>query len=209
MTEYLAGVFLYAFFNTYLKGVNTKKKNVCILVPVDMRKKYNSESLRNYSLFVRVQREYSENFTLEQCIASAVEQIRKGCDEKVLDSINHFNVSVEKNVLLKIVPLFLKDIVLRIGYYFQGENLQSGDLSNVGLVELPKDLKEFVKDVNFSISASHTSKQLVAAIGYDEKINVTFTRNFVENAFEREFISVLTQNGEAVVVKSNYWEKKL
>ena len=209
LTEYLAGVYLYAFFNTYLKGVNTKKKNVCILVPVDMRKKYNSESLRNYSLFVRVQREYSENFTLEQCIASAVEQIRKGCDEKVLDSINHFNVSVEKNVFLKIVPLFLKDIVLRIGYYFQGENLQSGDLSNVGLVELPKDLKEFVKDVNFSISASHTSKQLVAAIGYDEKINVTFTRNFVENAFEREFISVLTQNGEAVVVKSNYWEKKL
>lgn len=125
LTEYLAGVYLFSFFNTYLKGTNAKKKNVCILIPVDMRKKYESESLRNFSLFVRVQREYTEGVTLEECVAAAVEQVRSGCDEKVLDSINHFNVSVEKNVFLKIVPLFLKDIVLRIGYYFEGENLQS------------------------------------------------------------------------------------
>ena len=209
LTEYLAGVYLFSFFNTYLKGANAKKKNVCILIPVDMRKKYESESLRNFSLFVRVQREYTEGVTLEECVAAAVEQVRSGCDEKVLDSINHFNVSVEKNVFLKIVPLFLKDIVLRIGYYFEGENLQSGDFSNVGLVELPKDLAEYVKDVNFSISASHTSKQLVAAVGYNGKINITFTRNFVENAFERAFISVLAESGMKVRVKSNYWEKKL
>ena len=209
LTEYLAGVYLFSFFNTYLKGANAKKKNVCILIPVDMRKKYESESLRNFSLFVRVQREYTEGVTLEECVAAAVEQVRSGCAEKVLDSINHFNVSVEKNVFLKIVPLFLKDIVLRIGYYFEGENLQSGDFSNVGLVELPKDLAEYVKDVNFSISASHTSKQLVAAVGYNGKINITFTRNFVENAFERAFISVLAESGMKVRVKSNYWEKKL
>ena len=59
LTEYLAGVYLFSFFNTYLKGANAKKKNVCILIPVDMRKKYESESLRNFSLFVRVQREYT------------------------------------------------------------------------------------------------------------------------------------------------------
>ena len=135
--------------------------------------------------------------------------MREGLDEKVLDSINHFNVSAEKNVLLKIVPLFLKDLVLRIGYYFEGENLQSGDLSNVGLVDLPAELAEYVKDINFSISASHTSKQLVGAVGYKGKINLTFTRYFKENGFEREFIGVLAESGLDIVVKSNYWEKKL
>ena len=114
-----------------------------------------------------------------------------------------------RNILLKIVPLFLKDIVLRIGYYFEGENLQSGDLSNVGLVELPEGLSAYVQDINFSISASHTSKQLLGVVGYNGKINLTFTRNFMENGFEKDFIRILAQNDLDIVVKSNYWEKKL
>lgn len=209
VTEYLAGVYLYAFYKQYLKNSNSRNRNVCILVPVDMRKKYRSESLRNFSLFVRVCHEFDREYTLEECVKSASGKMREGCDEKVLDSINHFNVSAEKNVILKIVPLFLKDIVLRIGYYFRGENLQSGDLSNVGLVELPEDLAKYVKDINFSISASHTSKQLLGAVGYNGKINLTFTRNFTENGFERDFARELTREGIPLVVKSNYWEKKL
>ncbi|PWM71549.1 MAG: hypothetical protein DBX59_08580 [Bacillota bacterium] len=209
VTEFLSGVYLYVFYTNYVKGMNAKNKNVCILVPVDMRRKYSSESLRNFSLFVRVTHYFDRDYDLEECVKIASEKMREGLDEKVLDSINHFNVSVEKNVLLKIVPLFLKDVVLRIGYHFEGENLQSGDLSNVGLVELPEDLARYVRDINFSISASHTSKQLVAAVGYNGKVNITFTRNFTENGFERDFIGVLAQNGLDIVVKSNYWEKKL
>lgn len=209
VTEFLSGLYLYAFYRCYLKGQNVKNRNVCILVPVDMRRKYSSESLRNYSLFVRITHFFDRDYTLEECVKIAAEKMREGLDEKVLDSINHFNVSAEKNVLLKIVPLFLKDLVLRIGYYFEGENLQSGDLSNVGLVDLPAELAEYVKDINFSISASHTSKQLVGAVGYKGKINLTFTRYFKENGFEREFIGVLAESGLDIVVKSNYWEKKL
>lgn len=209
VTEFLSGVYLYVFYNNYIKGTNAKNRNVCILVPVDMRRKYKSESLRNFSLFVRICHTFDRDYTLEECVRIASEKIGEGLDEKVLDSINHFNVSVEKNVLLKIVPLFLKDIVLRIGYHFEGENLQSGDLSNVGAVDLPKDLAEYVKDITFSISASHTSKQLIGVVGYNGRVNITFTRNFTENGFEKEFITLLAERGVDVTVKSNYWEKKV
>jgi len=174
-----------------------------------MRKKYDSESLRNFSLFIRVSHYFDEELGLADCIKIASEQIKAGSTDEMLDSINASNVSVEKNVFLKIVPLFLKDFVLRIGYYFQGENLQSGDISNVGLVKLPEEMQKYITDTNFSISASHTSKQLIGVVGYNGKFNITFTRNFVENNFERDFISVFTDEGITPVVHSNYWEKKL
>ena len=209
VTEFLSGLYLYVFSLHYVRGTNGKNKNVCLLVPVDMRRKYKSESLRNYSLFVRITKEFDREYDLAECVDVAVRKMKEGLDNNVLDSINHFNVSAERNILLKIVPLFLKDIVLRIGYYFEGENLQSGDLSNVGLVELPEGLSAYVQDINFSISASHTSKQLLGVVGYNGKINLTFTRNFMENGFEKDFIRILAQNDLDIVVKSNYWEKKL
>ena len=69
--------------------------------------------------------------------------------------------------------------------------------------------KELVKDMYFSISASHVSKQLLGVVSYNDRINFTFTRNFVENDFERAFIRELTDNGVKLTVQSNYWEKKL
>ncbi len=209
ITEYLAGLYLYDFFVTYIKNKNVKDKTVVLLVPVNMRKKHVSQSVRNYSLFVRVVHDFSNEISLEECIETAKEQIKKGSKQEVLDAINAANVRLEKNILMKITPLFLKDFAMKIVYHFVGENYQSGDLSNVGVVDLPECLKKFVQDMYFSISASHTSKQLLGVLSYNGKINLTFTRNFVENDFERFFIKELTDNGIKLTVQSNYWEKKL
>ena len=209
ITEYLAGVYLYNFYLTYIKDKNAKNKTVVLLIPVNMRNKHNSQSLRNYSLFVRVVHDFTKELSLEECICTAAKQIKEGSKPEMLDAINASNVSLEKNIFMKITPLFIKDFVMKIAFYFVGENYQSGDLSNVGVVDLPEGLKEYVQDMHFSISASHTSKQLLGVLSYNGKINFTFTRNFVENDFERAFIKEFTDNGVKLTVQSNYWEKEL
>lgn len=209
ITEYLTGIYLYVFYQNYVKGLNTKKKNVVILVPVNMRNKYYTESVRNYSLFVRVSHVFEEDTTLDECIKIAAQNMRHGLSDEVLDTHNYNNVKLEKNILMKLCPLFIKDFVMKIAYNFVGENYQSGDMSNVGKVVLPPELETCVDDLYFTISGSKTSKQLIGIVGYKDKIHLSFTRYFIENVFERDFVKILNDAGLKITIHSNYWEKKL
>lgn len=210
ITEYFTGIYLYLFYKVYIKKINVKKNNVVILVPVNLRKKYDdNESLRNFTLFARIDHAFTKELSLDECITIASNKIREGSSDEVISTLNYNNVKLEKNILMKLCPLFIKDIAMKIAYHFVGENYQSGDMSNVGKVVLPEELEKYVDDMYFCISGSKTSKQLIGSIGYKDKINVTFTRYFIENDFERNFIKVLTDAGLKVTVRSNYWEKKL
>lgn len=110
---------------------------------------------------------------------------------------------------MKIAPLFLKDVVIRTVYRYVGETLQSCNLSNVGLVTLPESVRPYVKDLFFAISPSYTCKQQLGVLGYGEKVNLTFSRMFVENSMEAMMVKELTKAGIPVEIASNYWERRL
>ena len=52
----------------------------------------------------------------------------------------------EKYWFIRILPLFLKKIGMKIGYHVQGTDANTISFSNLGKVELPKDMEKYISN---------------------------------------------------------------
>ena len=206
ITVLLSALYMQSIYEALIKDKKVKNKLVKILVPVNLRKFFPSTTMRNFAMFVRLKHDYSTPVTLEECIKICDNQMKNDLTKEKLEAVMHSNVKTEKNVLLKIMPLFIKDIAMRIAYGIVGDNLHTSDLSNLGLVELPESMQPYIKDMLFMLNASYSGKTNMAVLSYGEYLNITSTRAFAETCIEKVFFSVLAKNGVDVIINSNYWE---
>ena len=209
VTVLLSAASLYATYLGFIKNKKVKNKYVTALVPVDMRKWYPSETVRNFALFVRLSHDFEKEVTLDDCIAECKEQMKEYLTKENLDKIITFNVKQERNVALKLVPLFIKDVAMRIVYRHVGDNLHSYNLSNLGVVTLPDSVSKYVTDLKFSLAPSYSNNNHIAIVSYNGNCYITCTRNIVENYLEKEFFRILSGFGLDVELYSNYWEATL
>ena len=207
ITAYLSGLYMHCIYESFIKGKKVNNKLVKLLIPINMRKLYDTHTLRNFAMFCRLGHNFEEEISLDECIELCKEQLASGLDKQKLDAQAYSNVKQEKNWLLKIVPLFLKAIVMRIAYNYLGDNLHSANLSNLGVVDLPESMKPYVDDFIFTLGPSFSCKTHLALIGYNDHVTASFSRLFVENKCEKMFFSTLASKGIDVEVSSNYWEK--
>ena len=206
ITGYLCGLYMYSLYKAYLEDKNKKNNTICISIPVNVRKRHPSETKRNYSLVVRIDYDFSKPATLDDVIKSCTEQLKTKVTTEQLDAQIKFNTGAERNVLMKIVPRWLKTLVLKIAYNVRGNKQESTNLSNIGEVELPADIAHHIKSMYFTLQASRTTQKNMSVIGYNGKLFITFSRRHIENVAERFFFRTLEENGIDVVVCGNYQE---
>jgi len=197
---------MHCTYLAFVKGKRVKNKNIKLLIPVNLRKWYPSETLRNFAMFVRLKHDFEEEITFEDCIEVCKQQMKDGLTKEKLDAQIWSNVKTEKNPFLKIVPLALKDFVMNIAYGKVGDNLHTANLSNLGIIDLPDSMKKYVKDFMFAIGTSYSTKTHLGVLSYNNRLSLTFTREMVENQLEKLFFRTLTSKGIKVEVSSNYWE---
>ena len=98
---------------------------------------------------------------------------------------------------------------MRLAYKRVGEVLQTGDLSNIGLLKTPESFSKYLKDIAFVIGPTAGAQQNLSVIGYNGKIYISSARAYVETKIERELFKKLANNGVDVTVYSNYWESEV
>ena len=209
ITAYLSAVGMYACFKAFIENNKVKNKNIKILVPVNMRKWYPSITVRNFALFVRLCHDFAKRITFEECVKLCKTQLKEGLTSENLDAIITSNVKSERNWFIKIVPLALKDVIMRIVFNHVGDNLHTFNLSNLGVVKMPPSVEKYVTDLTFALGPSYSCKSHIGVCSYNDHTFVTFSRMFVENNLEREFFKILVDEGVDVQVHSNYWEANL
>lgn len=206
ITEYLCGVITYCAYITELKYAKTKRA-FRFFVPVNLRKVFDSKTLRNFALFVRTTQYLSgKDLTFDEILQDTAKQIREGVDKNRLLAYLVSNVKFEKNFFMRITPLFIKVVAMRIGYKLLGEDLNSYALSNLGVVELPESMKDHVSHFEFSIGASSICKKNAAVATYNNKLIISFSTLAVERDLEREFFRFLTSQNVNITVESNELE---
>lgn len=206
ITAFMVGLLMHLTYKNYIENQKVKNKNIRFLVPVNMRKFYPSNTVRNFALFTRPGHDYKNVITLEEAIQLASQQLKHGTKKEVLDCLVASHVKTEKNWLLKVAPLFIKDIAMQIAYNKVGDNLHTTTLSNLGTITLPDSVQKYVKEFIFTLGTGYSTKNAVAVCSYNEHLNITFSREFAETSLEKDFFRYLTQNGVEVELSSNYWE---
>ena len=115
---------------------------------------------------------------------------------------------MSKNFVIRIMPLAIKNLAMRIGYSMLGDQIQTTSVSNLGVVGIPKSMEPYIENLHFDLGASYNITKNFGICSYKDKLNMSFCRSIIETGLERKFFKLLTDQGVNVEIMSNYWEKE-
>jgi NRPS condensation-like uncharacterized protein len=204
LTEYLVGIYIFVLYNIQKAGGITRQLPVKICVPVNMRRFYGSNTLRNFASYINagIDPRYGE-YTFDEIVTLVHHYMRYEITEKHLNARLAANVKTERNLLMRVAPLFLKNWAMLLAFQFVGESRFTSTLTNLGAVELPAEMKPYVDSFGFMLGPPRYGKVACAVTSYEGILCVNFTRTIRESYVEREFFSFLVRQGIPVKISSN------
>lgn len=206
ITEFLTALFIYAILDSMVYN-SSDKKPIKISVPINLRKRFPSKTLRNFSSYINVEfspGENVENIRLENICKVVSRQIREGVNVNILRGKFSGNVQTEKNIIMRIAPLVLKNIVLRTGFSLYGERITTSTLSNAGNVDLPESIAYMVERFDFIIGAPKQNAFNCAVISFNDTISISFSSIISENIVLKKIVDFLVGHGIDVKIEANY-----
>ena len=180
------------------------RKPIRVLIPVNLRKLFPSRSLRNFALYTTPEidpRLGSYDFG-EICQAV---QHRLGLDvnPKVMSTRIASNVNSEKSMIVRIMPLFIKNFVMKAVFDQVEEKKSCLSLSNLGAVRLPPEMARYVERMDFILGAQATGTHNCGVLSYGDSLYINFIRSIREPELEARFFQVLRDLGLPVEVQTN------
>ena len=86
--------------------------------------------------------------------------------EKNMAAMIAINVNSEKNPLLRIVPLFIKNFVMKLVFNAVGERKTCFSFSNLGVVNVPEEFSAYVDRLDFVLGNQASAPYNTSAITY-------------------------------------------
>ncbi len=206
LTTFLTAAMIYSIMNIQDRTTpkKSKQKPVKILVPVNLRNIFGSDTLRNFALYVtpgidpRLGR-----YSFEEIITSVHHQMGLEVTEKNLAAKIAANVGAERSFILKIMPLFIKNIAMKAVFNLFGERKTSITISNLGVVDIPDEMKPYVERFDFILGEQAICPNACSVLSYNGKMNISFLRTIKESEVEKEFFCFLRSKGVKIKVESN------
>ncbi|MBQ3075008.1 MAG: alcohol acetyltransferase [Clostridia bacterium] len=181
-----------------------KEKAVRVQIPVNLRKHFPSRTLRNFVAVYNVGMEKGEtDAEFDEILSRIHHQMALMNTPRNLRAVFTANVNSEKGMAIRLVPLFLKNIVMRAVFDRVGESLACLCLSNLGVVRLPDGMAEYVTGFDFIIGPQAKAPYNCGVVSYGDDLRIHLVRNTVQPELEKEFFSFLSSRGLDVTLESN------
>ncbi len=206
ITEFLGGVLLYSVYEDY-KEENVDNMPLSLFIPVNARKYYNSKSLRNFMSFIRSLVDVNEGVTLEKCVNGIKHTLRDELSKEFIQTVINSNVTSEKNVFVRPLPLVIKKVAMKVGYKIISGQTSSICLSNIGEVKTPEIMKEHIDRFEFVISPSLSLPIISSIASYNGRMTITFSKNIKQRSVIKRFVNMLSKECD-VVIDTNDLEVK-
>ncbi len=209
VTEYLVSVYLFTLQKIFLEEkARIKKQNRGVLrieVPVNLRKKFASRTMRNFSLFVLPEIDLRLGvYSFDEIIRIVTFQLQTGADVKQITRFLSQNVGHEKSPFVRMLPLFIKSMAISAVYKRLGSNQCSGILTNLGLVKLPLEMEELIESLEVVPTPPNTHVKISCAmVTFKHKLRFNFGNVSGSTRFEMLFLRHLTESGIPVKVLTN------
>lgn len=190
MTVFLTTVYLMAIHKERSKL--QEKRPVILMVPVNLRKFFPSESMLNFFNWIEpgyqfgagkdsfdevlacVKKYFEDNLTIEQVAA-------------------HMNelITLEMNPVLRFAPLELKNLGIRAGARYAEQDV-TAVFSNMSAVRMPETYVPYIE--RFGVYTS-TPKMELCMCSFGDKLSLGFTSRFDTVNIQRNFYRILKEQG--------------
>ncbi len=209
VTEYFVAVYFFSIqkiFNSWNeKSKKVKRKVLRIEVPINMRKMYKSRTMRNFSLFVLPEIDVRlGTYTFEEILTSVHHQLQLSTDIKQISRFLSSNVSPEKLLIVRILPLFIKKMVIASIYRKLASKRWTGMVTNLGLMTFPEEMEELVDSIGLIPPPPNTNvKVCCALVSYKGKMRICFSNITQSRDLERYIFMHLSDAGIHVRILNN------
>ena len=209
VTGFLCAALMQAIQNLQAEKVPNvcRRKPVKVLIPVNLRKLFPSKTLRNFALYCIPELDprlgdydFSEICKIVQAKMSAE------ITPKQMSKMIATNVSSERLMAVRIMPLPIKNLVMKAVFHAVGERKSFMSLSNLGAVELPEEMKPYVQRIDMILGAQAAAPHNCGVVSYNGTLYMNFIRNIKEADLEYHFYRVLRELGLSVRAESNQEE---
>jgi len=206
LTEYLASVMIIAAEKIQRQShmAQRRQKPIKIAIPINLRSFYPTNTMRNFSLYVTpgIDPRYGK-YTFDEVLLAVHHYMRSEVTEKLLNAKMSTNVRSENNKFLRVMPLFIKNLVMKFAFKLVGDRKNTTVISNLGVVHLPHQMAKHVTRMDFVLGPPAQNKVACAALTYNGDLIINFTRTIKESMLEREFFRCLVKLGIPVKIESN------
>lgn len=204
--ELLTAIYILSFAEAMKLYGKKGKKSIVISVPVNLRKLYPSKTLRNFVSMMSIAHRGGD--TLEKIISECKDQFRAQYNREFFDKLVGYNVWGQHFFLIKIAPLPVKRLALKLLNLKYGDNVRTSTLSNLGRVSAPDYFKKHVLRYEFSLGPQIHESIDLTCVTFNNILTMTFTKTSSENDVERFFFSKLSELGAHIAIDANFDPEK-
>ena len=206
LTVFMSAVMMEALYNLQIeKTPNSKRqKRIKLLIPINLRNLFPSRTLRNFAMYTIPEIDPRLGaYSLEEICAVIRHKMGLEFTAKHMSCVIATNVGDERNPLVRLIPLPIKNLVMKAVFDSVGEKKSCLSLSNLGRIEIPEEMKRYIERFDFILGVQAAAPYNCGMLSYGDTVYVNFIRNTVEPDLERHFFAVLQRLGVDVTVESN------
>lgn len=185
----------------------SKNGYIRIQVPVNLRKYYDSKTLRNFALYsiISIKKSDIKDFdTLLNNIKTQLEE--KITKEKMNNTMAHTSKLINS---IKFIPLFIKKPIATLAYGFLGDKVLTTVLSNLGEIKYPTNLKIKIEKMDFLLGTTNINRSLFTLISCNNVLAFTMTKLTTNMALENNIYNLIKSMDLKIKVSgSDVYENK-
>ena len=206
VTELLCAAMMQAILELQAEKVPNPRhrKPVKVLLPVNLRKLFPSKTLRNFASYITPEIDPRLGACSFQELCALVHH-KMGLENNRWTMRAKFaaNVASERSPVLRVMPLFIKNIAMKAVFDTVGECKSCLCLSNLGRVELPEVMVPYVRRMDFIIGVQAKAPHNCGVVTWGNTAYINCIRSIREPELEYHFYRVLHRLGLPVKVESN------
>jgi len=202
VTVYLTSLLMYSIYQNNYKYY-AENKPIVFSVPINLRGFFQSNTIRNFFSFITVAVNfYEHDYTFEEVLQQISKQMKDALKIENITERIAYNVNAERNLAIRFIPLFFKNIFLR-AIYSEGEKGYTSTISNLGQIKLPAEQLPFIERIESlnNITKRQCFKVCLCSLG--DKMTVSFVSGMEDKDVERYFFRFLSDKGLDVQIVSN------
>lgn len=200
ITEYLTAVLILTYYNTE----EHDGKPISVSIPIDLRRRFDSHSLRNFCFMTDVSFDTAdkEDVTFDVICDSIRGKLREKATTEALRDAISANVSAASNPVLKIVPYFIKKIFLK-GTYEKVQHTYTAFFSNLGSFDFPPEMAKHIKRAEGVLGCTPYQHFGCASASVNGVFTLTFSSGNLDREKQKFFFRFIAADGVNLRIESN------
>ena len=143
------------------------------------------------------------DYSFEDILLQVHHYMRYYINNKFLNADITTNALTQQNPIIRVVPLFIKDIVVKRFYTHVQDCQSSAGLTNLGVLNLSEEMQQHVERFDVLMGQPFSARTNCAIVSYQNTLTVNFASGIKETDVERFFFRKLVEDGIPVKIETN------